>query len=249
MNDSGHGSLTVAAGRVVATFRRQIRHLRNSSLVVFFLSIKNTFFPIPIARVGTKVYVGRDIIVREAEPWRRAIHHDWSLYRTVDEPARVLLSEVERVARKDDRVLDICCNVGRHLNFLASRGFTNLVGFDVMESAIARAPIEFPLLRGVEMVASNALDFYSSTPEASFDWAYTHSATIELVHPSFRFEREIFRTVRKGAILLIDPKGHRYPRFYRHLFQAAGFLVDSAHPVGDRLELFVLRKHEDVPRS
>jgi len=225
--------------------RRSVRRVRNSTPVIRLLSLKNTYCPVPVARVGKRIVFGRRIVEVEARPWRDAISHDWTLYTKVDETAQVLLDELTRVTSRDDRILDICCNVGRHLNYLANHGYEDLTGFDVMKSAITRAPLEFPSLRRARLVHASAPEFFHSCPDEAFDWAFTHSATIELIHPSFRVEQEIFRTVSKGAVLLLSPTGHKYPRDFARLFERTGFHVEST-PLGARhhpgLVLLVLTK-------
>ena len=222
--------------------RRFVRRVRNSDPVIRLLSLKNTYVPIPVARVGSRIIFGKQIVEVEAEPWRNAVSHDWTLYRQVDETARILLDELTRVSSKDDRILDICCNVGRHLNYLANHGYIDLTGFDVMKSAIERAPHEFPCLQSARLVHASAPEFFETCPDEAFDWAFTHSATIELMHPSFRIEREIFRTVSKGAVLLLNPTGHKYPRRYDVLLGKAGFRTESVNSVGPGLELITLHK-------
>lgn len=222
--------------------RRSVRRVRNSTLVIRLLSHKNTYCPVPVARVGKRIVFGKRIVEVEARPWRDAISHDWTLYRRVDGTAQILLDELTRVTSKEDRILDICCNVGRHLNYLANDGYGNLTGFDVMKSAIERAPLEFPSLQRARLVHASAPEFFNSCPDEAFDWAFTHSATIELMHPSFRIEQEIFRTVSKGAILLLNPSGHKYPRRFDVRFDRAGFCTESATEVSPGLVLFILRK-------
>lgn len=222
--------------------RHGVRFVRNSRPVIRVLMTKNTYFPIAVARVGRRILVGKRIVEAEAEPWRDAINHDWTLYRNIDPPAQILLDELVRVASQDDRILDICCNVGRHLNFLANNGFERLTGFDVMKSAIEQAPIEFPALRQVHLVSASAPEFFDTCPDDAFDWAYTHSATLELMHPSFQVEREVFRVVTKGAVLLLNPTGHKYPRRYDVRFRQAGFRIHSVTELNSGLVMFNLRK-------
>jgi len=222
--------------------RRLVRRLRRSRSVVWLLTMKNTYFPIPIARVGNRLYHGRKIVQAESRPWRDSISHDWTLYRQIDEPASILLETLREVSVKDDRVLDICCNVGRHLNYLAKNGYTRLTGFDVMASAIRQAPFEFPLLERANLVCANVTEFFDSCDDGAFEWAVTHSATLELIHPSFRVENEIFRTVTKGAVLLLNPKGHKYPRRFDIRLASAGFDLESVTRVGSSFDLFVVRK-------
>jgi len=188
------------------------------------------------------VVFGERVFDADAEKWELSQSFDWTMYATLDPLAMVLLDEVERVASKDDVILDFCCNVGRHLNEMARRGFTNLRGVDVMRSAILEAKAHFPALQNVDMVQSNVVDFFRGLEDDSVDWIYAHSATVELIHPAFDFAAEFARCARKGVIMLLDENGHKYPRFYRWKFRRAGLAVEKRTRVSDRLALLTLSK-------
>ena len=59
--------------------------------------------------------------------------------------SRALCDAIGRYASsKDAPILDLGCNVGRHLDVLRRNGFTNLTGVDAMGAALERMLTEFP---------------------------------------------------------------------------------------------------------
>ena len=48
----------------------------------------------------------------------------------------ILLKIISVCKNKDDSILDLGCNSGRHLNYLYNHGYKNLNGVDIMKSAL-----------------------------------------------------------------------------------------------------------------
>lgn len=221
--------------------------------LTFLLRIKkiiNTFFPLPIKLNKKKIIsIGRDIFNIDTRVWENddIMKSEW--YIELDEPAEFLLQRVTYfVSDKHSKIIDICCNIGRHLNYLHEKGYKNLYGFDIMKPAIEKMSKTFPNINMKNISHGNIVDIIPSLNKGSIDWAYTHSATIELVHPHFSIHTEMFRLVKKGCIFLISNNGHRYPRYYRYLFERAGFVTLKEEKYlsekGNNLTLFVWVKEE-----
>ena len=149
----------------------------------------------------------------------------------------MLLNELESTFSKSDKILDICCNAGRHINYLTKQGYKDIHGFDIMKPALEAMPKFFPLINTSTIQHGNAIDIIPSYLDSSFDWAYTHSATIELIPPSFRIHRELSRIVKKGMILLLNENGHYYPRFYSYLFEHSSFRLYKRLEIGGALSI------------
>lgn len=163
-------------------------------------------------RVGSKV-------------WTDGKSFSPDLYKQLDPKAIMLLNELEHCAAKTDKILDICCNIGRHLNELTSRGFVNLYGFDIMPEAINSMHSFFPAINRSNISLGSAYDVIPAYSDNSFDWAYTHSATIELFHPAFPLHFHLSRLVSKGFVFLLNESSHQYPRYYKYLYRRAGFTL------------------------
>jgi SAM-dependent methyltransferase len=153
-----------------------------------------------------------------------------------DTASKALCDAVARYASsKDQPILDLGCNVGRHLNDLHGRGFSNLVGVDAMKAALDCMMVEYPgMASAVELHHDLFQRFLRRQEDAGFDIVYSHGATIELVHPSFAVVSHLCRVTRNHVILILN-EAHRtlYPRFWTYEFGRSGFFLREARrPVG-----------------
>lgn len=206
---------------VVLVLLRKARSLRVYKEI---LALRNTVAPIPLAIVERRLRFGHRIHQQQVEKWSKVGNYDWKHYVEMDDYSKALTESVAGRADANESILDICCNVGRNLNQLANLGFSHLQGVDIMGEAIERAPEIFPALRSASLTVGNLTDYLPSLPPKSVDWAITQSATVELIHPSFRIHRELERVVRRGLVFVISERGHAYPRYWRFLLQRSGFV-------------------------
>jgi len=148
---------------------------------------------------------------------------------------------VKRI-NKNDSILDVCCNQGRFLFDLQSKRYKNLYGFDIMGTAIdtiKKREDYNPKIMHIEHCL--AQDYFQNKQKNQFDWAITYSATIELIHPEFNIFKELSRTVRKGMILVINERGHAYPRFYRLLHRIHGFKILETKSLDDKTLIYSIK--------
>lgn len=185
----------------------------------------NTYAPLPIKLKRKGILFGKSIHANNSRIWHDERINKVEYYKQLDPVAMVLLEQIKKYVNKDELVLDICCNVGRHLNYLTNEGYCNLHGFDVMKPAIENMPRVFPKINYKNIQLGNAVDIIPAYHDNSFDWAYTHSATIELIHPSFKIHNELSRIVKKGLIFLLNENQQGYVRNYEKLFNSAGFIT------------------------
>ena len=136
---------------------------------------------------------------------------------------------------KDAPILDLGCNVGRHLDVLRRNGFTNLTGVDAMATALERMLTEFPETAKVSKLHNDLFQrFLRQQPDQFFDLLYSHGATIELIHPSFDIVKHMCRVTRHYVVLIQNEiRVHPYPRFWTYEFARNGFFLREAlRPVG-----------------
>ncbi len=205
-------------------FRKVVRWVWTSPCIVFFRKCINTFR-------GAAWLLGKlqcEPVRRQEDAfaWNGAGGYKAEFYATLDEDAAVLIDCVTAAARRNESILDICCNQGRFLLELRRKGFTDLHGFDIMGPAI-EALRQSPDYDSKYIRVGHCLaqDYFKDKSDNCFDWAITHGATIELIHPAFDIFGELRRTIRKGMILVLDEKGQSYPRFYRLLHRMNGFEI------------------------
>ena len=145
---------------------------------------------------------------------------------------KALLAEVMALAPcRDAPILDMGCNVGRHLNFLFEQGYRNLRGVDFSSAAINDMSRRYPDMHAVSRITvASFQDFLASSPEP-VDLIYTRGATFELVHPSFPLIKHVCQVARHYVVMVIRETGHMYPRFWAYEFARQGFeLAHSRRP-------------------
>jgi SAM-dependent methyltransferase len=151
--------------------------------------------------------------------------------------SRALCDAVERYATaKDAPILDLGCNVGRHLDVLRRRGFTDLTGVDAMGVALDRMATQFPETAGVAKRHHDLFQrFLRRHEDGTFDVLYSHGATIELVHPSFDIVKHMCRVTQNHVVLILNETYLQlYPRFWTYEFARNGFFLREAiRPVGE----------------
>lgn len=140
-----------------------------------------------------------------------------------------LLEEVvARTGGKTDAViLDLGCNVGRHLNALHERGYAHLYGVDVNASCAEAMRQHFNSLSRTVTVRWESFEtFLPAIADDFFDVVFTHGKTIEHVHPGFRLVREVCRVTKDYVILgNVGFSTGSYPRFWIHEFERNGFAL------------------------
>ena len=186
---------------------------------------------------GLRISFGSEAARERADIWTSDSHYTPEMYSQLDTDALLLLNEVESATDRSDKILDICCNTGRHINYLTQRGYSNVHGFDIMKPAIEGMPKIFPAIDTSKVLLGNAIDVMPSYEDSSFEWAYTHTATIELIHPSLNIYGHLKRILTKGFVFLINEDGHSYPRFYTYLAEKSGFRLYKRIELGDGISI------------
>jgi len=153
----------------------------------------------------------------------------WERYPTahfheLGETCNTLMQEVMHVTPdRSATILDMGCNVGRHLNFLHDKGYHNLCGVDFSAPALSEMAQRYPLMHSGARLYQMSFEEFLTTVDDPVDVAYTRGATFELVHPSFPLIRKLCARVRRHVVLAIHEAGHHYPRCWEYEFARQGF--------------------------
>ena len=157
-----------------------------------------------------------------AEHWEK--HPTVAAFDGIDPASQVQMDEI--MALVPDRhaaILDMGCNVGRHLDYFYRQGYRNLRGVDWSSAAIRDMATRYPeMYAGSRLTVASFENFLSKNPEA-VDLVYTRGATFELVHPAFPLIKQVCRVARRYVVLVISEAGHAYPRFWEYEFAREGF--------------------------
>lgn len=152
-----------------------------------------------------------------------------SLYVDLSPTSKPLINEViTRVGdNKQYKILDLGCNVGRHLNELHKKGIGELYGVDVNQSCEEAMAKYFPELAGDAKCSWQSFeDYLPSVPDNHFDIIYTHGISIEHTSPLCNIEKHLCRITSK-YIILVNVSFNRgsYPRSWLENIQKYGFSI------------------------
>lgn len=144
----------------------------------------------------------------------------YTTFMAIDDKALFLLENLQKlIENKNISILDIGCNVGRFLNYLAKDGCTNLTGIDINQLAIEDSYEVYPELVGkASMQCDTIQNFLSNAKDNEFDLIYTYGATVELVHPTFPLVRNLARVTSKFVCMFIS-ENQSYVRFWEIEFK------------------------------
>ena len=148
-------------------------------------------------------------------------------YVKLQESSSILIEEVIRHApNADSRILDLGCNVGRHLNMLYERRFTNLHGVDVLKSVVEDMSREFPkMAKEAHIEQASFQEYLPKVPDCFFEVVFTHGATVELIRPEFSICQHMARTASKAVVMVISEGDHSFPRLWEKEFLREKFLL------------------------
>jgi SAM-dependent methyltransferase len=201
--------------------------------------------PLPLVRTLPAAYWKRQVVGNPHGPQK---------FEKLQPGSDILMKEVEElVSGPVARVLDLGCNVGRHMNVLAERGFRNLYGVDVQSEALRLMPEVFPALKGIAKVTEATFqDYLPGVEDGFFEVVFTCGATVEVVSPSFPICREMARVASRGVVLNISESGHAYPRQWEKEFARADFILTKLlRPIaaGEGATLMVFRPVASVEKE
>lgn len=185
-------------------------------------------------------------ILKRKHPWADTEQgHDFKNYASTDDYySQVLLNTIEKVARREDSILDVCCNQGRYLRALHARGYRDLHGFDIMAPAVDYFLENYKQqMPEIDIVCCDAKSFFKKNLRQEYDFAITYSATLELLEPSAKVIQRLSERVRKGAVFILNENGHSYPRFWSAAFSKQGLSVILKQKLSSHFTLFVLAKN------
>lgn len=186
-----------------------------------FEKIWNTYVRVRLRWAGRMLY---------ASYWANRVldePHGPHQYVELQASSHVLMDEVVRHASGPGApILDLGCNVGRHLNALYKRGFTSLYGVDVQRQAFEHMEAVFPDMKAMAHVEPGTFqDYLPRVPDRFFEVVFTHGKTIELIPPSFPICRHMARAAGKAVVVVINENGYPFPRLWETEFTRAGFVL------------------------
>ena len=205
---------------------------------------KNNFFYLVLSKFWFLPY---DIQNRYWHTADEKSRHSYKNYRILDNSAKIMLGKVKKYSiNKNIKILDLGCNVGRHLNYLKKYNFKRLYGIDIGRLPIKKSKTIFPKLKKVNLKCSSFENYLYKAKNNFFHIIYTHGATIEMTKPTFPLISHVSRVLKNDGyfILLIVENGHSYPRFWRYEFKKNNFSIIYDKKLVSNHTLFVLKKNK-----
>ncbi len=147
-----------------------------------------------------------------------------SVFDEIGPASKALLGEIISIEpNKHAAILDMGCNVGRHLNYLYEKGYKNLHGVDFSRKAIDDMKERYPLMYSNITISEASFKEYLKSAPYMMDIVYTRGATFELVHPLYPLIKNVCQIAKKYVVMVISETGHAYPRFWEYEFAREGF--------------------------
>ena len=225
--------------------------------MIFLKKFKNTFLtPKYSLNILVKFYYNKSLLLRlisrifwflpnssQFRYWNNAekYNHGYKKFIEMDDLSEKILETVIKHSNVNDKILDICCNVGRVLNALSLKGYKNLYGFDINSVAVERSKNEFKFDENVEISTDYAESYLSKQDNNKFDVTFSLGASLELIPSHFNLIYHLSRITKKYHICLINEDGHAYPRFWKYEFKKY-FSSCNYENLANKRTLFILEK-------
>jgi SAM-dependent methyltransferase len=156
------------------------------------------------------------------EHWEQ--HPTTTAFEGIDPASQAQMDEImSLVPDRNASILDMGCNVGRHLNYLFGQGYRNLRGVDWSSAAIRDMATRYPEMHAGSTLTNAAFEDFLRDATDPVDLVYTRGATFELVHPGFPLVHHVCRIAKRYVVLVISEAAHAYPRFWEYEFAREGF--------------------------
>jgi len=152
------------------------------------------------------------------EFWNKAEGDNWNKYKEGIGKSKFFHNLIAFIPlSKHTRILELGCNVGRNLNYLRSKGFTNLTGIELNSEAVKNS------LKGFKIFNSSIEDYLRNF-ENKYDLIFTMAALEHLPQESEWIFAEMVKRA-KHIITIEDEHSLNkicFPRNYKKIFESLG---------------------------
>ena len=140
--------------------------------------------------------------------------------------SQFLLKIMNKYATKNQKILEIGCNVGRNLNYLFHSGFKNLEGIEISEKAVQLLHTAYPeMAQQARIYNSPVEEIIRNFRDCEFDIVFT-MAVLEHIHLNSEWIfPEIVRITKNFLITIEDEFNISWrciPRNYKKVFEPLG---------------------------
>ena len=145
-------------------------------------------------------------------------------YLTGIERSDYLVDLIGKYLQKEEKILEVGCNVGRNLNHLYKAGYKNINGIEISDKAVQAMYKNFPELYGCVGIYNCPVEsIIDIIGDGAYDLVFT-MAVLEHIHYDSEFIfPEIARIARKYLITIEDEittwSERHFPRNYKEIFE------------------------------
>lgn len=137
---------------------------------------------------------------------------------------------VEIVQKYDDsknqKILELGCNVGRNLNELFESGFKNLEGVEINEKAVKLMKVHYPeMANASKIIVGEIENWIKEIPDNYYDIVFSMAVLMHIHSESEWIFKEIARITKKTLITIEDEQGvatKNFCRNYKTVFEKLG---------------------------
>ncbi len=187
-----------------------------------FLSTRGFYLPFPhLIHFSKRMWKGQGIEKYHPVP---------ETYLRSDGSTVALFSEVLPYLKKEDRILEIGCNVGRSLKYLHDLGFRNLSGIEIGVKAIELMEKTFPeVYADSQILVGDVSEIIRGLKTADYDLVFCHSVLVS-IHPKFNDVFSQMARVSRKFVLTLENEGSYtlYPRDFQRMFEQNGMKMVSS---------------------
>jgi len=156
-------------------------------------------------------------------------------YRDEVERSQYLLGILDRYAKKNDRIFELGCNIGRNLNHLYTNGYKNLETVEINANALAQLKQSFPeMAQAVKLNNASAEEFMPGLSDGQFDVIYTMAVLLH-IHPESEWIFEHMARATAQHLVVIEAESSveykLYARNYKAIFEGYGMTEIFSEPM------------------
>jgi len=147
-------------------------------------------------------------------------------FKTGQDRSKDLVSLFDRFCSKEDKIMELGCNIGRNLHYLCEAGYKNLSGIDINQHSIDLSKTYYPdTVAKMPLKCTSIEDHFITMDNNEVDTMFTLGVLMH-IHPSsiwiFRYMAELINK----HIIIGEEEGsfntRVFPRDYKKIFEGVG---------------------------
>ena len=160
------------------------------------------------------------------------------------ERSKLIYEYIKKYSTKESSLLEPGCNVGRNLNYLFEKGYTNLTGIEINNNALELLKTTYPKLSDKVHLLNSSFEEILPKIKSQFDLVYT-MAVLEHIHTESEWIFKELARMTKKFLIIMEAETVNHPRFfprnYQEIFENFGFKQVDEQDCSEVIEHYTLR--------